>query len=315
MGASRSLNATDERLVLGFDVGGTTSAAVLGTTSGQVLVRRQWPSEAHLGPKPMIEGLIQAGREMCEAFVQPEAVGVAIGGPLDAEAGLIHQPPNLPGWDAVPLRQILERELHLPVGLEHDAAACALAEAVWGAGRGARRLVYFTAGTGFGAGLVIDGEPYYGAGGRPPEIGHLRLADDGPVAFGRRGSVEALCAASALGRIAAWKLPDRWPSPPDSAEIASLAAGGDPEAAAVVEINAVSVGRVSALVADLLQPDLIVIGSLARYLGEPWLERVREVFRQEALDRAAAGCRLRASALGDRLQDLSALIAGVRALP
>jgi glucokinase len=301
--------------LLGLDVGGTKSAALIGDSVGCVLQRQEWPSRPELGPDGMIDHLLGVAREILADHDEVTAVGVAIGGPLDVDRGVILSPPNLPGWDEVPLKTILERELGLPTRVEHDAVACALAELAWGGHRPLRRLIYFTCGTGFGAGLVFDGHPYYGAGGRPPEIGHIRLRPDGPIAYGRQGSVEAFCAASALGRIASWRFPERWPREPLSEKISQLAGEGDPDAIEVIEINATSVGEVCALAADLFHPERIVLGSLAQFLGEPWLERVRETFLREALPSAGTLCAITASTLGRRVQDLSALAAALRATP
>jgi glucokinase len=204
---------SDDQLYLGLDIGGTKCAAVLGTGAGEIVDRIEWPSLAHRGHEPMLRELVAHARQLIEQRSRVIAVGASIGGPLDAANGIIYSPPNLPGWDAVPLKAVLERELKLPARIEHDAAACALAEYRWGAGRSASRLVYLTCGTGFGAGLIIDGAIYRGAGGRSVEIGHARYRDDGPIAFGKRGSNEAFCAAEALGRLAAWQFPVRWPAP------------------------------------------------------------------------------------------------------
>ena len=184
-------------LYLGLDIGGTKCAAVVGSADGQILDRVQFDTVASRGPRPILDDLIAAAETLRTRHSTVRAVGVSIGGPLDATAGIIHDPPNLPGWTAIPLKQILTDRLRLPVRVEHDAAACCLAEYRWGGGRGAARLVYLTCGTGFGAGLVFDGHIYRGAGGRSVEIGHARLRDDGPTAFGKRGGVEAFCAASA----------------------------------------------------------------------------------------------------------------------
>lgn len=306
------LSARD--LLLGIDVGGTKCVAVIGTRSGSIIERREWESRAGEGPKPMIRRIADAARALMDRTGGVVACGVSMPGPLDVERGVIEDPPNLPGWHDVPLREVLEREIGLPIRIEHDAVACALAEARWGRGGAARRLVYLTCGTGFGMGLLIDGEPFYGAHGRPPEIGHLRLHDDGPIAFGRRGSVEAFCAAPALGRIAVWKFPARWPTSARPEEVASLASGGDAEARAVVATNARATGEACALVADLLHPDLIVLGSLARYLGPDWVDAVRASFAGEALPGAASSCRIVPSGLGERVQDLSAVAVAVRDL-
>jgi len=293
---------------LGIDVGGSKCAVCLGTVEGEILARREWPSRAERGPEPMIRDLIEAARDLL-AGESVAGVGVSIGGPLDADQGVIHEPPNLPGWRGIPLRARFEAEFGVPVKVEHDAAACALAEYLWGLGRAPRRLVYLTCATGFGAGMVFDGKPYYGAGGRSPEIGHMRLAQDGPAAFGVTGSAEAFCSARSLARIAAWRFPERWPAEPTPKEVEELWRAGDGDARAVVECNAAMVGRCCAFLGDLLHPDHIALGSLARYLGEPWLELVRAEFVRDVLPDVAADCRIEGSRLGSRLQDLSALAA------
>jgi glucokinase len=298
-------------LYLGLDIGGTKCAAVLGTAAGHIVDRVEWPSLALRGPGPMLDDLFNHAHPLIERGGSVRSVGAAIGGPLDATRGIIYSPPNLPGWDAVPLKAVIERRLGLPARVEHDAAACALAEYRWGAGRGASRLVYLTCGTGFGAGFIIDGTIYRGAGGRSIEIGHARYRDDGPSAFGKRGSNEAYCAAEALGRLAAWRFPSRWPTPPASKEIADLATAGDADALAVVELNARAVGDVCAMLGDLLRPDVILLGSLARYLGSGWVDAVRERVRQQVLGDTAAGCRIEPAGLGTKLQDCSALAVAI----
>lgn len=197
--------------------------------------------------------------------------------------------------------------------IEHDAAACALAEFRWGLGRELPRdatLVYLTCGTGFGAGLVLGGRVYHGAAGRSPELGHARYRDDGPTAFGKRGCFEAWCAGSSLPRLAALHAPARWSAaPPDGAELLRLRGAGDADAATVIAQHARATGHACALLADLLFPHAIALGSLARYLGEPWMAAVRDTFAAEALPDAVALCRLAPAGLGPRLQDLSALAA------
>ncbi len=173
--------------------------------------------------------------------------------------------------------------------------------------------MYLTCGTGFGVGMVLGGRVYHGAAGRSPEIGHVRYAADGPVAFGKRGSVEAYCAGSSLPRLAAWRFPDRWSDhPPHGPALSRLANGGDHDAQAVLDESARAVGRVCAALADLLFPDAIALGSLARYLGPPWLAAVRRAMEQEALPDAVQSCRLAPAALGERLQDCSCLVAAMR---
>jgi len=296
-------------LCLGLDIGGTKSAALVGDSTGNILARLAFASRADRGPGEMLEDIVSHSQTLLRAHPGVKGIGVSIGGPLNAETGVILSPPNLPGWDHVPLKRTLEERLKLPVRVEHDAAACCLAEFFWGAGRGCSRVVYLTCGTGFGVGMVFEGKIYHGVSGLSPEIGHSRLHDDGPEAFGKIGSVEAFCAGASLGKLARWKFPGRWAEPPRGEELTELWRGGDSEAREIIELNGRSVGQVCANLADLLRPEVILLGSLAIHLGDRWVEIVRGRFREEALD--AGSCRIEAAGLEARLQDCSALAVGI----
>lgn len=311
-----TVNTTDSKLILGLDVGGTKSAAIVGDAAGRIIDRTEQPSDAQRGPQAMIDMLCNHAEMLIARHGGTDrfrGVGVSIGGPLDCEQGIVHSPPNLPGWDAIDLRQIVSARLGLPVAVEHDAAACCLAEYHWGAGRGATRLMYLTCGTGFGVGIVIDGLAYHGARGRSIEIGHIRYRDSGPTAFGKVGSFEAFAAGASLPKLAGWRYPQRWAdAPPDGRQLNELAGTGDADAQDILRLNAQAVGDACALLGDLLMPDMIILGSMAKYLGEPWIAQVRDRFALECLADVAAHCRLAQPALGNRLQDCSALVVGLR---
>jgi glucokinase len=292
---------------LGLDIGGTKSAAIIGNSNGELSERFEWLSNANLGQGQMLAVIIENAKQIISKHPQISSVGVSIGGPLDAKNGIIQSPPNLPGWDNIPLKKILEDNFPLPVHVDHDAGACALAEYYWGAAKNLHSVVYLTCGTGFGIGLVIDGKIYYGAHGHNCEIGHARYADDGPQAFGKAGCFESYCAGSSIGRIASWKFPSVWPKAPKSEEIGKLAEAGNYEALQVIEINAHAVGRACALIADMLYPDVIILGSLANHLGKRWVDKVKSVFHDEVLPDARKACAITSSILGKKLQDYSAI--------
>jgi len=295
---------------LGLDVGGTKCAAVVGTGEGRILHRVEWPADAQRGPDAMIGQMIALARPILQQH-DIAAIGVSIGGPLDAQRGVILSPPNLPGWDNVPLRQRLETALERPVCVEHDGSACALAEWRWGV-PDARRLIYLTCGTGFGMGLVVDGRIYRGAGGQPSDIGHIHYSDDGPIAYGRAGSLEAFAAGGALPRLAAWRFPQRWGAqPPTGARISQLAADGDADARQVIQLNAQAVGRACAMLIDLLYPDRISLGSLCLYLGAEWLAMVHQACEAHAMPGALACCRIAPAALEAKVQDLAPIAAAM----
>lgn len=297
-------------LLLGIDIGGTKCGVILGTAQGEVRERAEWPSRAERGPDAMLADFVAQAKRL-QGF---ESIGVSIGGPLNSREGIIYSPPNLPGWDAFPLKAKLEKEFARPVNIEHDAAACAYAEYLWGAGQGAENLAYLTCGTGFGSGFVFGGKIHRGARGGSCEVGHVGLRPDGPLAYGKKGSAESYGSGTALGLLAAWKFPERWAScPPKGAELSRLAREGDADAREILRISADAVGEVAALLADTLGLDRILIGSLARYLGEPWLEGVRRGFESRVLPVIGQSCRIAASGLGERLQDCSALAAALAA--
>lgn len=303
-----SINGSDKKsdggLFLGFDVGGTKCAALLGNAAGEVLERKEWPSRVERGPEAMIADFLAYAKNAPAV----SAVGVSIGGPLDALNGIVLSPPHLPGWDKLPLKSRLEQALGIPVFVEHDAAACALAEYTWGGWQGCHSLIYLTCGTGFGAGIIIDGRIYRGAGGHSIEIGHARFAPDGPEAFGKVGSNEAYCSGTGLGLLAQWKLGQAL-SP---REVVELAAQGDPGAQEVIRMHAEATGQVCANLADTLFPDVILLGSLARHIGASWLDLVRARFDTEVHPHARRLCTLQPAGLSDRLQDLSALVVAMQ---
>ncbi len=252
----------------------------------------------------MIRDFLEAVEELDASAV---GAGVSIGGPMDARTGTIKSPPHLPGWDNVPLADILSDALGRPVVVEHDAAACLEAEWLWGAARGATHAAYLTCGTGCGAGVMIDGRILRGPAGQSPEAGHVRLAPDGPEMFGKCGCVESFCSGEGIARLAPWMFPDRFDRPVPTQELAALARDGDASAQTVLGEAADRTGQLCALLADLFSPQVIVLGSLARYLGDEWVARIRDAFEAEALEVNAADTRIVPAGLGETLQDLSAV--------
>ncbi|HEY4442053.1 MAG TPA: ROK family protein [Candidatus Elarobacter sp.] len=291
----------------GVNVGGTTTSVVAGGADGTTAERRAWPTQARDG-EALYGAIVDAVRAI---GADAEAIGVAIGGPMNACTGVVISAPHLPGMHGFPLRERLERDLSKPVTVHHDAAACALAEVRWGAQRDVAGLAYLTCGTGFGAGLAIDGRARYGSTGLSSEIGHVRYRDDGPDVFGKPGCYESYGAASVLPALAR-RLDPKFDAT-SGAEVAARAARGDRTAQTAIAENAAAVGSACALLADLLVLDVIVLGSLATYLGEPWIALVRETFARETLPDHAAGCVIRPPSLAN-IQDLSGLAAALAPL-
>lgn len=290
--------------IVGINVGGTTTSVVVAGSDAAIRRRVAWPTRSERGPRDFVDAIVAAVGELCDA---PDALGLSIGGPLDVRAGQLIDPPHLPGLSGFAVRDALRRHFTAPVAMHHDAAACALAEWRWGAHAGASGVAYLTCGTGFGCGLVLDGRVRYGSTGLSPEIGHIRYRDDGPGIFGKPGCYEGFGSAKALALLARGRNPSRFSSalPQD---VAALAAAGDADAREALEANEEGVGSACALLADLLALDVIVLGSLATYLGAPWIESVRAVFEREALPSHARACTVRGPSL-EGIQDMGALAA------
>jgi len=302
--------------VLGLDIGGTKTAVIVGDDRGRVHNRLAFPTKPQRGFESTFDELCeQAGKAIQTAKVQnrpPEVISVSIGGPLDVEQGIILSPPNLPGWDAIPLKALLEQRLALPCHIEHDGNAGALAEWFFGAARGARHVIFLTMGTGFGGGLILNGRLYRGACDMAGEVGHVRFAHEGPVAYGKAGSWEAFCSGTGIVRLAAHLFPGRWGEDRCTVPLlADAARNGDEDARAVFATVGVYLGQGLAMLVDTLNPEVIVIGSLAVRLGDLVLAPAREVVNKEALPRAAERCRIVPAALGEQIGDVASLCAAI----
>lgn len=288
-------------LLAGVDIGGTKTAACLARSPREVLDRREFPTA---GPDRTLRAALEALRGMLAARggARLLAVGIACGGPLDPRSGLILSPPNLPGWDRVPAAETFRSALGVPARLENDANAGALAEHRHGAGRGARDFVFVTFGTGLGAGLVLDGRLHRGASAMAGELGHVRLAPDGPETYGKAGCAEAFASGWALARAAA--AGGRFGS---AREVIQAALAGDAGARRLVEDAGAWLGRALAVVADLVNPEVIAVGGMAVPLGDLVLEPARAALAAEALPAAARACRVVPAELGAALGDAQAL--------
>lgn len=313
------------RTLIGVDIGGTKCAVVLGTDEPRVLDRVSFPTEVELGPERAVERIVATTRLVRDRGLRgpggPMAVGISCGGPLDSERGLILSPPNLPGWDRVEIVSILAREIGLPVLLRNDADASALAEWRWGAGRGCRTMVFLTFGTGMGAGLILDGRLYSGSSGLAGEVGHVRLADDGPMGYGKRGSFEGFCSGGGIalaareqaarriarGEAVAFARGEADVERISARDVVEAALRGDPVGAEVIDASAAYLGRGVAMLIDILNPERIVIGSIFARAEHLFRPRMEELIRAEALGPSRMRCEVVAAALGEEIGDYASL--------
>jgi glucokinase len=299
---SRDRNAT----IAGINIGGTNTTVVGGLDDGTIVSKWSATTDVHDG-EALIANVVDALRHVAPTA---KRIGIAVGGPLNIRRGEITEAVHLPGLRGVRLRERVAEATGHAVALHHDAAACALAEWRWGPNAGVDGLAYLTCGTGFGCGLVLSGKVRYGADGRSPEIGHVRYRDEGPAIFGKPGSYEGYGSANALGLLLSWRRPKQFPVA-TPVQVVDEARHNNPDAWWALHENERAVGAACAMLADLLALDCIVLGTLATYLGPPWIEAVKEIFRDEALPVNADACVVR-GAMPD-VQDKSALAAALDA--
>ncbi len=254
---------------VGFDIGGTNLRAGVVTDGGQIIDARSVPTpdtpeELEAGIASLVDSL-RADHDVA-------AVGLAVAGFLDPDCEIVRFAPHLP-WREAPVRARLSERLHLPVRLEHDANSAAWGEYRFGAARNAGTWVFFAVGTGIGATLMIDGRIYRGAFGTAPEFGHLTVVPGGRACpCGKRGCLERYASGTALVDTARELVDARGlthtdlaqalagPDAPTGRDVMAAARAGDPLGLAVIEEFATWLGEGLAIVADVLDPELILLG-------------------------------------------------------
>lgn len=306
-------------LYIGIDIGGTKCAVIRGTADGIIEEKLRFATTTK---DETLERIFDAVSRLGPG----KSIGVSCGGPLDEARGRILSPPNLPGWDDVPMTELLTQRFGVPAKIRNDANACAVAEWKFGAGQGTQNMVFMTFGTGLGAGLILNGRLYAGSRGFAGELGHIRLAEHGPAGYGKCGSFEGFCSGAGLweqGRTAARAWLQRGIRPgflkttdPDSftvADMAQAARAGDPCAAEVFRQCGEMLGRGLAIVCDLLDPERIIIGSVFARCQDLLTPPMEQVLHREALSPIVSGCRITGPALGEQIGDMAALTVAMEA--
>lgn len=319
------------QVVVGIDIGGTKCA---------VSFARQHSDDIIFLDKVRMETETEDFDRAMESFIEiirerfrrnPDwkltSIGISCGGPLDAGKGLILSPPNLPRWDRADVYTPLKKAFGVPVMLQNDADACALAEWSMGAGKGCRNMIFLTFGTGMGAGLILNNELYSGTTSMAGEVGHIRMEKEGPFGYGKYGSFEGFCSGGGiakLGRMMAEEALREGKTPLfcqseaelDSISCKSIAEAleqGDELAAEIFDIVGTYLGRGLSVLIDILNPEMIVIGSIYARQKNVLDKKMREALEQEALSVSRKACRIVPASLGELIGDYAAVSVGIKA--
>ncbi len=280
------------------DIGGTKIAVGVVSHEGKVAARLECPTAPERGFSSAIRQIAELLREAAAITgSRLEGIGVCSPGPLDPFTGIIGDVGTLPGWQGGNLQAELEREFGVRVAVENDADAAALAEAGWGAAKGAGQFIYITVSTGIGGGIILGGVLYRGVDGAHPELGHQVLDASGPLCYcTARGCWESLASGPAM---TAWVREQR----PDgaaltAAEICSLAKQGDPLAIRAVEREGYYLGLGLANLVTLFTPEVIALGGGVMKSADLFLDRARAVIRGICTQVPAEKTALRLASLG-----------------
>ena len=299
------------KISVGLDIGGTKCAISTGECSAdsiRVLSREEFPT-AGLSYRQVLDEFARRIEAISGSDgLDVSAIGISCGGPLDSRAGIIMSPPNLPGWDDVQIVDFFSGRFKVPVHLQNDANACALAEYRFGAGRGTRNMVFMTFGTGLGAGIVIDGKLYSGTNDNAGEIGHIRLAPTGPLGYNKEGSAEGFCSGAGIARLA--KI--RKGLDLTAKEIFARVRAGDPDCTEVFRESAEKLATILAFTIDILNPEVIALGGVFMRNADLFMKVVEPILAREALPLARKVCRIVPAGLGESVGDYAALaVAGL----
>lgn len=265
-----------KRYVIGIDLGGTKIAAgIIDLKNGKILIDVNIPTEAQKGRKAVIDKIKKSIYALIQSSkIKITAIGIGIPGPILYKKGIVINPPNLPGWKHVNLKNILEKEFKLPIFVDNDANCAALGEAIFGAGKHAKDFIYLTISTGIGGGIIIDRKLYRGKDGSAGEFGHMIIDPKGfKCGCGNYGDFESMASGTSV----------KTRSNENAMAIHIKAQQQDKYAISVIQDTAKYLGIGLVNIVNIFNPELIVIGGGLSNLGEMLLSPARSYVKKHAL--------------------------------
>lgn len=306
--------------LLGIDIGGTKCAVLAGEAGKEqmkIIEKEVFETKHYPGPDCALEKIEALIDKIAGNHLQDySGIGISCGGPLDTRKGCILSPPNLPGWDQVEITAYLNNRFGLPVYLQNDANAGALAEWKYGAGQGLSDMVFLTCGTGLGAGLILNGQLYAGCKDLAGEVGHVRLSEFGPVGFGKCGAFEGFGSGSGIAHLAELKVMEliqRGEKHPlmklgiTAKNVFRLAKEGDELCREVCDTAGEYLGRGIAILIDILNPQAVIGGSIFARNYDLLMPAVTRAVKRECLPASAENCKILPAKLAESIGDMAAL--------
>jgi glucokinase len=273
---------------IAVDIGGTRiRVAVYAKDKIEPLKQERIMTQGPGGPMDRLVNLI---KELWPEENDVLAIGAAAPGPLNPKSGILYKAPNIPGWDNLPLRKILEDAFNVPVAVGNDANMAALGECRFGAGKGHSDMIYITISTGIGGGVMLDDRLVLGAKGLAAEIGHVTVVPNGPLCgCGKRGHLESVASGTAIARWAREQVASGLPSSLSelkmitSKDVAEAADQGDALAVQAMVQAGTFMGVALADYMHIFNPTMVILGGGVSRSGPNYLDPMREALRTHVI--------------------------------
>jgi glucokinase len=283
-------------LRIGVDLGGTNVRVALVDEKGLIIELLQAPTESAKGYRQVIEKMSSMIDRVSEG-TEIDGIGIGAPGPLDSKKGVILNPPNLPGWDNIPLIEILSGKYGIPVFLNNDANVAALAEANVGSGVGYESVFYITVSTGIGGGFVIHGKLFNGAHGYAGEVGNMIIDPNGyQHSILNKGSFEGLASGTSIGRRAE----QNFGIIGGAKQVFALAAEGNEQARTIIDETVTYLSMGIANIAHTLNPELFVMGGGVMDSKEFILAPLQEKVKKFLFPELASSIKIVQASLGGK---------------
>ena len=312
-----------QKKIIGVDLGGTKICVAVSDYEGKILAELKFPTPIPSVPEAVLasihSGIEDVRKKAGVAWESIEDIGISCPGPVDPEKGILYNPPNMDGWGEVHLKKIFQEKYKKTVWVENDANAAALAERYFGAGREYASQVYLTLSTGIGGGIIMDGKLVRGAHFSAGEVGHIQLVPEGPLCgCGKKGCFEALCSGTALARrmreMDAKEPHLLWrkkaggdPAGLKPPVLLKAAREKDPRSLELLEEAGDYLGLGCAQIANILDPEVFILGTLAIHFGELLLAPARRSFLRHLFFHPQTPAPFLAARLGENLAGMAAI--------
>lgn len=310
--------------IIGIDIGGTKTSVSLSDYELNIINKEKFKTSSSLNT---LNKILEIIKEYKLKYGEISNIGISCGGPLSSSKGVIICPPNLPNWKNIEIVKFFYDNLNIPVKLENDANACAIAEYLWGAGVNANNMAFLTFGTGLGAGLILNNKLYRGSSDMAGEIGHIRLNETGPTGYNKAGSFEGFCSGGGIAKLCKIRMQEKRENESVrefielvndrtvSAEIlADAVKFGNKFAISIFEESAFYLGKGISILIDILNLDKIIIGGIYSRMESFFRNIVLSVIKEEALKYSADFCSIESSFFGEKIGDYSALAVAMNKL-